>query len=187
MKTREQAADPRRPADQRGGRASGDCHRSPHFDAIPSSPHVGHSTEKLGFTHGRIGNGVGVASRYEPFSRPRDYPVREQPPVASEQDDIAHAGSFGAAMANQKNVTRPNRGKHARACDAKAQFAGGPHDFRRQLGPRQVKTIECRLHEAAAVQELFLLVLQLSCVSLILPQASAMVSKTCSCRKAGFT
>jgi len=115
---------------------------------------------------------------------PLDHSVGEQTPLPGKQYDIAWKRLGGTAPAHGKNVTRPDGGQHAGARGAQAQSARGAEHLRRQLASQRFpgRATSCDL----SCHEFLLFWWHPYCVTWILPQLSALVSKTCSWRTSGF-
>jgi hypothetical protein len=103
-----------------------------------------------------------------------DDAMGEETIVEREQDDIVHANLLEGPPLDEQHVTRANRGEHARAGHLHACSAEAPQ----QIGDQR---------RCGSRQEFFLTDLHGPLVGLIFPQASAIVSKTCSRMKAGFS
>ena len=100
--------------------------------------------------------------------------VGEETVIEGEQHDVADLNLLDGAPLDEQYITRPDRREHARAGHLDAGGAEAPQGLgdERRGGRRQ---------------EDFLTALHGPLVGLILPQASAIVSKTCSRVNAGFS
>ena len=104
-----------------------------------------------------------------------------------DDDDLARGDVLKVNPPDGQQVTRLDSGQHARTRDAESDRSERAHDFRRQLDSEGVPRIGRRVHQRqAASYDFFRLEWQGPPVPLILPQASAIVSKTRSDRKVGF-
>jgi len=112
--------------------------------------------------------------------------VGHEPPPAMKQDNIARK-CFGRIVGgNSQDIAGPNDRQHARTGDSQTQGPEGVKHLRCQLtsyGFRGYKVTSCR----RSAHEVFLLEWQDAWVTCTLPQVSALASKTCSCRTAGFS
>jgi hypothetical protein len=101
-----------------------------------------------------------------------------------EYDHVALLDRVERAVFDEDDVTGSDRRTHARAGDAQA-YAAEPSEGIGQQGWRGPGD-DVGLAGRHRDQEFFLMNLQAPLVVLTLPQASAMVSKTCSRRNSGF-
>jgi hypothetical protein len=101
--------------------------------------------------------------------------VREQTPAISEQHDIAGAEFLDRAAMHDQDVARADGWKHTGAGDTQPYFAKATQHLGEQVRGGRLD------------QETFFAVRHWALVGLTLPQASAIVSKTCSRTNAGFS
>ena len=92
-----------------------------------------------------------------------------------EEHHVSESDVLDGAMTDEEHVAWSDRGKHAGAGDPQPYFAKASQHLGEQAWDRRRD------------QEAFFTVLHWPVVGLIFPQASAMVSNTCSRTNAGFS
>jgi hypothetical protein len=111
--------------------------------------------------------------------------MHEDAPRGDEGDDVSGLNRVERAAFDADDVAGPDGRTHARARDTEADAAEPAKRISQQIGAGlgdHVGVTRCHRD-----QEFFLTALHGPLVALILPQANAMVSKTCSRTNAGFS
>jgi len=139
--------------------------------------------DQLGRMDTRIGLVERIALRDESaVGGNLDDAMHEQPAPTREHDNLSLAHVMVRTAANVDGVVGPNGREHARAEHVHADPAEATEHFRSQFAGDGAGMMKVR-----GVHEFRRLARQENCVVLTLPQASAIVSKTCSWRKDGRT
>jgi hypothetical protein len=145
----------------------------------PVPPHRHHLAEQLMRCDRQVLGAMRVAPGHDHATARivdahADDAMREEPIVQREENDIGDANVLEGARHNDQHVAGPDRREHARTGHLDA---GGAEPLQHFGDERR----------AGLGQEFFRTDLHGPLVGLIFPHASAIVSKTCSRMKAGFS
>jgi hypothetical protein len=137
------------------------------------------AAKQLGRWNGIIGQELRVTPSDRAYAvtyrRLPKHAMGNQPALSSEEDDIARGDLFHLAPVNEKNVARPDGGKHAQPCNFQAQRAEWTQDLRSKLTLQCVGAIP-----GIGVQlfhDTFLFTVQEAWVTLTFPHVKAEVTK----------